>query len=350
MSRTTIADIARECGVSPTAVSFALNGRPGVSESRREQILAKADALGWTPSVAARALSTSRVGAIGLLLAMPVDAVSRDAFYMRFVAGIEKELAGSPDALVLKIVDSVDDEVEALRRWHGEHRVDGVILVNPRPDDPRLALADELELPTVFSGDLRDHPGASFVMIDDARTMSALLTDLVGLGFTDVAYIHASTPYRHAHERLRALEESAAVGVERHRPLAIDESDDERAAAQVEAHADALVREGLPEVIVCEDEWITLAVLGALSRRGVEVPDDVALASWESTMGLTMRAPAISTVERDPGQLGQSAARVLRNRIAGARPPLQEIIEPPRLVVRDSLIVPGRAARTTATA
>ena len=55
MSRATISDIARACGVSPTAVSFALNGRPGVSEARRAEIMATARAMGWTPSAAARA-------------------------------------------------------------------------------------------------------------------------------------------------------------------------------------------------------------------------------------------------------------------------------------------------------
>jgi DNA-binding LacI/PurR family transcriptional regulator len=38
-SRPTIADIAKRVGVSPGAVSFALNGRPGVSEQTRARIL-----------------------------------------------------------------------------------------------------------------------------------------------------------------------------------------------------------------------------------------------------------------------------------------------------------------------
>ncbi|OZB87576.1 MAG: hypothetical protein B7X41_12615, partial [Microbacterium sp. 14-71-5] len=48
--RITIADIARLAGVSPGAVSFALNGRPGVSEQTRQRILDIAEENQWQPS------------------------------------------------------------------------------------------------------------------------------------------------------------------------------------------------------------------------------------------------------------------------------------------------------------
>ena len=54
MDRTTIKDIARVAGVSPGAVSFALNDKPGVSEATRSRVKAVAKDLGWRPNVAAR--------------------------------------------------------------------------------------------------------------------------------------------------------------------------------------------------------------------------------------------------------------------------------------------------------
>ena len=58
MGRPTITDVATAAGVSKGAVSFALNGRPGISEETRRRILATAEDLGWTPSARARALSS----------------------------------------------------------------------------------------------------------------------------------------------------------------------------------------------------------------------------------------------------------------------------------------------------
>src|SRR5918999_2635257 len=67
-SRPTIADVAARVGVSRAAVSFAVNGRPGVGDDTRARILRAAEELGWRPSGPARALTHARSDAVGLVL------------------------------------------------------------------------------------------------------------------------------------------------------------------------------------------------------------------------------------------------------------------------------------------
>ena len=71
VKRPTIGDIARQAGVSKGAVSYALNGQPGVSDATRRRILAIADEIGWNPNSAARALSGAAANTIGLALRRP---------------------------------------------------------------------------------------------------------------------------------------------------------------------------------------------------------------------------------------------------------------------------------------
>src|ERR1700742_4150239 len=71
MKRPTISDIAQRAGVTKAAVSFALNGRPGVSPATRERILSIAAELGFQPSSAAQALTAGQAGAFGLVLSRP---------------------------------------------------------------------------------------------------------------------------------------------------------------------------------------------------------------------------------------------------------------------------------------
>ena len=92
MKRPTIAEIAARAGVSTGAVSYALNGRPGVSATTRKRILEIADEIGWRPSVAARSLSGSRAHSVGLIIARPPDTLGVEPFFMRFIAGLEGEL------------------------------------------------------------------------------------------------------------------------------------------------------------------------------------------------------------------------------------------------------------------
>ena len=96
MDRTTIKDIARLAGVSPGAVSFALNDKPGVSDSTRARVKAVAKDLGWRPNVAARALSANRAGAVGLVIARDDRSFAGEGFFLHLIAGMEEILTPAP--------------------------------------------------------------------------------------------------------------------------------------------------------------------------------------------------------------------------------------------------------------
>ena len=80
MKRPTITDIAQQAGVTKAAVSFALNGQPGVSAATRERILAIAEEIGFQPSSAARALTAGKAGAFGLVITL-VSLAAHDYFF-----------------------------------------------------------------------------------------------------------------------------------------------------------------------------------------------------------------------------------------------------------------------------
>ncbi|MDP9317071.1 MAG: LacI family DNA-binding transcriptional regulator, partial [Chloroflexota bacterium] len=68
MPRATITEIARQAGVSPTAVSFAFNNPSRLSPSTVERILAVAHNLGYTPNPLSRALVAGHTGMLGVIV------------------------------------------------------------------------------------------------------------------------------------------------------------------------------------------------------------------------------------------------------------------------------------------
>ncbi|MFH8403554.1 LacI family DNA-binding transcriptional regulator [Streptomyces sp. NPDC018019] len=153
--RPTMKDIAERAGVSPSAVSFALNNRDGVSPGTRARIRKVAEELGWQPNSAARALSGERSGCIGLVLARPAHTLGVESFFLQLVSGIQEALAAQRVALLFQVVEDLEAECATYRRWWAERRVDGVLVVDPRAEDPRPALLSSLALPTVVIGDTR---------------------------------------------------------------------------------------------------------------------------------------------------------------------------------------------------
>src|SRR6478609_6896757 len=194
MGRPTINDVAQAAGVSKGAVSFALNGRPGISPDTRTRILAAAESLGWSPSPRARALSVSKALAVGLVIARPPEILRADAFFPSFIAGLETVLSTRGHALLLQVVEP--DDLAAYRRLVQEARVDGVFVTDLEVDDRRPALLEELELPAVMIGPhLGKQPRAlqSALGVDDAPGIRAAVRHLVDLGHTRIAHVAGPT-------------------------------------------------------------------------------------------------------------------------------------------------------------
>ena len=95
-SKVTIFDVARASGVSSSAVSYALNGKSGVSDVTRDKVLKVAHELGWKPNGAAQALAKKE----GCLKCHALDK-KKEADSLKAIA---KKLSGKPDAeaIVLK--------------------------------------------------------------------------------------------------------------------------------------------------------------------------------------------------------------------------------------------------------
>src|SRR3954454_8980217 len=152
-ARATIEDVARRAGVSRAAVSFAVNGQPGVADATRERIMRAADELHWRPSAPARALTHARAGAVGLVLERRSDQLELDDFFVRFLAGVERVLSARDCALLLQVVPpDARDRLDPYRRVIATGRVDGMLLTDVVLDDPRLELLAESGLPTVVAG------------------------------------------------------------------------------------------------------------------------------------------------------------------------------------------------------
>ena len=207
-------DIARRAGVSESAVSFALNDRPGVSDITRDRVRRVAEQLGWRPSTAARALSGEGSATVGLVVARPAATLGVDSFFLQLISGIQEVLAERQLGLLFQVVEDVAAECAVYRRWWAEHRVDGVLVVDPRTDDPRPALLDELGLPAVVTGGVPDpdaaHPGLSTVWADDAGAMASVVDHLHALGHRRIVHIAGLPGLAHTERRIRTLRAEAS--------------------------------------------------------------------------------------------------------------------------------------------
>ncbi|GAA4839800.1 LacI family DNA-binding transcriptional regulator [Luteimicrobium xylanilyticum] len=315
VARITIADIARRAGVSTGAVSYALNNRPGVSRETRERILAVASELGWQPSSAARSLSGAKTETVGLVLARDPSTLGVESFYMQFIAGIESELEKRSYGLLLQVVPTLEVELATYRTWRAARRVDGVVCVDPRVDDPRVALLAEPDaLPVVVVGDPTLANGLMNVWTDDAAAIRQSVRYLHAVGHRRIARVAGVEGFGHTLIRDGAFrDETERLGVEGV-VVRTDYTPDQGAAATrslLTAGADR------PTAFIYDNDVMALAGLGVASELGVRVPDDLSIIAWDDSPLCEATYPRLSALSHDVTRYGAHVARRLFDVIDG---------------------------------
>jgi len=304
----TVDDIAARAGVSSAAVSFALNGRKGVSEATRTRILAIADELGWAPTSAARALAGAKTHTIGLALARDPGNLGVESFYMQFFAGIESELSRRDYGLLLQVVPDLDAELRALRQWRRARRVDGAIIVDIRTHDPRIAeLEKGAPLASIAVGDPAYVGSLPAVWTDDAAAMREAVEALAALGHRRIARV-GGTPEL-AHSRIR--DEAFLAAVAQHACTGVLLETDFSPERGVEATRRALAGEDRPTAFVYDNDIMAIASLGEFAAAGLRVPEDASVIAWDDSVICRYTVPALTALSHDVVGYGAHVARRL---------------------------------------
>lgn len=307
LSRVTINDIARQAGVSKGAVSYALNGRPGVSSSTRERIISVAGELGWAPNRTARLLSGSRTDTFGLILARDARHLGSEPFYMEFVAGLESVLAEQAYALLLQVTPDLDAELDTYRKWSSERRVDAVAVVDLRVDDPRVPLLKTLDLPAVFVGHPSLSDGRTSVWTDDVSAMTDAVARLASLGHRRLARVAGLSELGHVTIRDEAFLAAVAARGLQGQVVHADFS----AEAGRQATRELMLGPGSPSAILFDNDLMAVASLSELATLGITVPGQVNILAWDDSALCEITHPQLSAMSHDVMSMGAHVGRRL---------------------------------------
>ncbi|MPZ95739.1 MAG: LacI family DNA-binding transcriptional regulator [Propionibacteriales bacterium] len=313
----TIADVARRANVSKGAVSFALNDRPGVSAATKARILAAAAELGWSASSTARALSSAKAFAVGLVVAREPELLGADPFFAPFIAGVESVLAPRGQALVLQVVPEGEEELASYRRIAATARADGVFLTDLRLDDQRPALLQELGLAGIAVGHARGERVLPTVALDDRAGITAAVEHLVAFGHRRIAHVAGPNHFVHGADRQQAFVDAVdRAGLPAPHCVAGDFS----AAGGAAATTELLELPDRPTAIVYANDLMAIAGMQVLAARGLSVPDDISVTGYDDTEIAAHLAPPLTTVATDVLSWGAAAATSLLALVDGTDP------------------------------
>lgn len=315
MKRPTITDVAHAAGVSKGAVSYALNGRPGVSEETRRRILATAERLGFRADSAARALAGAPSKVVGMALRRPASTLGVEPFFMELVSGLEAELSLRSYALLLQMVPDQEHEIALYQRWTHDRGVDGVLLCDVRSDDRRPAALRELGLPAVVVGPPAAGSGAPpSIWSDDGASLTEAVEYLAALGHRRIARIGGIPDLAHTAVRTATFTGIARrLGLESARTVPTDYSGGDGARAT----RALLAAPHRPTALIYDNDIMAIAGLAVAREAGLDVPRDLSLVAWDDSPVCRLVHPPLTALTRDIRAYGTQAARLLLASIAG---------------------------------
>jgi DNA-binding LacI/PurR family transcriptional regulator len=301
MRGATIAKVARHAGVGVGTVSRVLNGSPAVSEGTRRRVLASIDALDYRPHPAARALSTGRTMAIGV-----VAPFFTQPSVVERLRGAARTFAGAGYQLVLFDVERPEQARERLAARALRGRLDGVLCVSLVPGDAEIAQLQAAHVPVVLID--RAHPRLPSITIDDVEGGRMAARHLLELGHRRIGFVGDVEENRYGFDssalRRAGFEAELADAGFPLDPELTEQRPHGRELAR-EAGTALLARDDPPTAVFASSDVQAIGVLEAAQAAGMPVPGELSVIGFDNVeaagyIGLTTIAQPLE----ESGALG----------------------------------------------
>jgi DNA-binding LacI/PurR family transcriptional regulator len=327
----TLADVAREAGVSASTVSYVLSGKRSISRITRERVQSAIDDLGYTPHAGARALASNRSSVLALMVPLRSD------MYVPVIMEIVTAVVTAArefdhDVLLL----TGDEGSDGLRRVVRSGRADALILMDVELEDRRIPVLREGTTPAVLIGLPSDSTGLTCIDLDFAATGAACANHLADLGHRDIALIGESQDVyrRHtgfAERTLAGLRERAAQRGLRlaHRPC----------EGSYESVAGTLTRilgeRPSTTGFVVQNEAAIPPLMSLLRQLGRSVPEENSVLAICPDQVAQQTSPQLTSVPIPAEEMGRGAVRLAMAQLAG-QSTVGSTLLPPKLTIRES--------------
>ncbi|MBV2354152.1 LacI family transcriptional regulator [Streptomyces sp. J2-1] len=320
--RVTIHDVARSAGVSRQTVSRALNDKGEIDATTKERVLDAALALGYRPSRFARGLVRQDTISVGLV----IPDLLNPFFTEVAAAALDAARTRGWHVVVYDTGDRPDEERGTLEMIASQ--VDAVVGYLSRPEEEIDKLARGL--PVVLID--REHRAERFstIRIDGEAGVHAAIRHLYDAGHRHIGMLdHAgrSEPSVRHDWFAGAM---ASHGLPAHAVSRADQSVEGGEAALKDLLA------AHPEVtaVFTFNDIVAIGALRAARRRGLRVPDDLAVIGFDGLSLGALVEPPLTTVALNTRELGALAVEQTARLLTGETP-----LSTGELVVRGELRV-----------
>jgi LacI family transcriptional regulator len=329
-----IHDLAKEIGVSATAISFVINGKAvekGISEELQKKILAHIKEVGYKPNLVAQSLRTGKTKLIGMML----EDIS-DVFFSEIARGVEINAYKEGYKIFYLSTEGDTQKTKELIRILRDRQVDGYIIAPPPGVEEEIQSLIDDDLPVILFD--RYLPGikTNNVVIDNFNGAFEAVTHLQKNGYKNIGFVTLTSDQTQMVDRYNGYVEATKKKRQRKYMLEVPYRTPEDEI--VDKVKQFFVKNDRLDAVLFATNYLTVYGLQAIHSLQLRIPEDVAVVSFDDNTLFKLHTPSITAVAQPMKEISVQVVKRLMDCINGNehdRKPATVVL-PVELVVRDS--------------
>ena len=309
-----LTEVAKLAGVSPITASRFFRNPDALSVAKRERVASAAQELGYVPNLAARALASQRTEVIGVLIPSLTNNVFNDV-----LRGIYDASEGSPyNIQFVNTRYSILQEERLLRLFQAQ-KPSGLIVTGINQTAESRAVMESMNCPIVQIMETGPDPVDMMVGFSHYDAAFSAVSHLLEQGGKRIGLLGARMDPR-VQRRLEGYRDAMKGAGLLDPRLIVTTPIPTSITLGGTLLADLLAQAPDVDAVFCINDDLALGVLFECQRRGIQVPEKIAIVGFNDMEFMESAVPSLTSVRTNRYEMGKSAVTMLTEAIEGRRP------------------------------
>jgi LacI family transcriptional regulator len=302
--RLSIHDLAKQLGVSATAISFVINGtasEKGISDELKKRILDHIEEVGYKPNLLAQSLRTGKSKIIGMM----VEDIS-DPFFSSIARGVEINAYEHGYKIFYVSTENDPAKTQSLLRVFRERQVDGYIIAPPPGIEADIQSLLDDKLPVILFDRYLPELTTNNVVIDNFHGSFKAIEHLQKSGFTHTGFVTLDSQQTQMRDRLEGYKQ-AVKGANNILEIKY-RSAEKDIVKKIKQFLSA--NKKLDSVLFATN-YLTSYGMKAINSLKLSIPDDVAIVSFDDNTFFELYSPSITAVAQPMEEISEKVVEKL---------------------------------------
>lgn len=291
-----MSDIAKMAKVSRSAVSLALNNKPGISDETRKKIFKVIEESGYTPLRKRKKGGLRRQAVLDLIMVSDKSGIlNRNyaslPFFDTLVADLTQNVSGFGGKLQITTISSENLKEEILEL---KASVKAAIVLATDLDEKQVTFINKNLKHVVFLDTYYENIDADFVSINNKQGAYLAGKYIVEKGYTNIGYVASNkiiSNFLYRREGFRKAIHEANLKIDAANVYSVDPT---KLIPNYDLNEEQVKK--LPRAIFCEDDYMALRFIKELRKYKIKVPEEVAIIGFDDISEDTMIMPELTTI------------------------------------------------------